>query len=307
MNNLNFSNQVDPNVLSIIIPVYKDLAGLTDTIGSIKDCNSVEGHEIEIIVVNDGADADISKYCEENKLVEVRISPNRGSYFARNRGVEASHGALIGFVDADIFVDKNWCQSAVTRLKEFDYVGGNICVIRTGVSATVADYQQLIDFNTRWHMETIHYAPTANVWVRRGLIEQLGGFNETLFSSGDLEFGRRVFNDGRFKQIYADEVIVRHPPRTLKGLIAKSKRLAFGHHRISESSDLHAEFTLFQSLKRNLVKSGGRRLPFKVSVLRFLLYGNRLFFRAYYKKSFSESEFQTVVSGQTKVDILDNR
>ncbi|MGB3621001.1 glycosyltransferase family 2 protein [Ketobacter sp. MCCC 1A13808] len=308
MNKLNFSNPANASLLSIIIPVYKDLAGLSDTIGSIKACHGVPGFELEIIVVNDGADPDISQFCRTEKLVEVSINPNRGSYFARNRGIECSHGSLIGFVDADIFVDRQWIVNAVQKLDTHDYVGGSIQVIREGVSETVADYQQLIDFNTRWHMSSIHYAPTANVWVRRSLLEKLGGFEESLFSGGDMEMGRRVYDEGSLQQTYADEVVVRHPPRDLKGLFAKSKRLAYGHNVIGNASKLQSEFTLIQSVKRNLSKGDdSRKLPILVNILRVTLYAHRLLFKVYYKHFLKDAEFQTVVNGTTKVDMHDYR
>ena len=110
---------------SIIIPVYKDAQGLRDTLDSL-ECQSIGIDCFEVIVCNDGALQEISKVCRKYPVTEVKISPNRGSYYARNRGIEKAKSKYIGFVDADIKVSKDWVKTGIEQLKTYDYVTGPV-------------------------------------------------------------------------------------------------------------------------------------------------------------------------------------
>lgn len=296
MTKLNILQQVDLTVVSVIIPVYKDVLSLRDTAESVKKCELPSGIRLELIVVNDGGDPAISQYCRSIGVKEVLIRPNKGSYFARNRGIEFSVGQYLGFVDADIFVDSLWIANAVNHLAHCDYIAGNIRVIPDKVSSVVTRYQQLVDFNTAWHMQTLHYGPTANVWVKRSVIEQIGGFDERLFSGGDMDFGSRVYATEGLVQLYGDDVIVNHPPRDLKGLVNKSRRLAHGHSAIKGSRQLNDQFSFVGVIRRNLGKSGEkRRLDFNVGVLRLILFVHRTLYRMVYKFSGKSTEYDRAV------------
>jgi glycosyltransferase involved in cell wall biosynthesis len=306
MTSLTISKGADDTVITVIIPVYRDLASLTDTSKSVLECKIPEGFRLELIIANDGGCEKTSKYCESIKVKEVVIKPNRGSYYARNRGVEFSSGAFIGFVDADIFVDKYWIDNAVKHLKEYDYLAGNIRIIKGQAGKVVTAYQQLIDFNTEWHMQALHYGPTANVWVRRSLIETIGGFNEALFSAGDMEFGSRVHATPEVKQLYAEDVIVNHPPRDFNGLLKKSRRLAHGHASAGNAGQLREEFTLLGVLKRFFNEKSVRSLGWKVSTLRIFLFVHRTLYRAFYKIKFNKNEFDSIIKEVPSVVYVDH-
>ena len=91
-----------PAVLSIIIPFYNETAYLRMAVRSVLS----QGLDaVEVIVVNDNpavfAPADIAAL---NLPAQVRVlhhDGNRGLPAARNTGIAASTGDLIGFLDAD--------------------------------------------------------------------------------------------------------------------------------------------------------------------------------------------------------------
>lgn len=308
MAHLAFKESTLDHVISVIIPVYKDHAGLRDTVESIQSCRLPEEKQLELIVVNDGADPQISSYCEDRQVVELRIYPNKGSYYARNRGLEHSRGAVIGFVDADIIVEPDWLIEGVHGLQQADYVAGHIQVFSQGANQTAVRYQQLVDFNSDWHMKSMKYGPTANVWIKRQVAEKIGGFDEELFSGGDMDYGIRVHRETTLVPAYDPKVRVSHPPRTLKGLFDKSKRLAYGHTVIQGHQNFEGNFSVWSSVKRNLLKgSGGRKIPFDVQVLRLALYAHRLFFKVFYKLMKRETDFQRTVQSQPRVEVFDHQ
>lgn len=212
---------------SIIIPVYKDAQGLRDTLDSL-ECQSIGIDCFEVIVCNDGALQEISKVCRKYPVTEVKISPNRGSYYARNRGIEKAKSKYIGFVDADIKVSKDWVKTGIEQLKTYDYVTGPVDIDSSKARTWTERFEVATALNMKYYFEDYHFAPTANLWVKKSLFEEKGMFDERLRSGGDSDFGNRIYQDARYKRQYCDELSVLHPPRRYRSLVAKTKRVAIG-------------------------------------------------------------------------------
>lgn len=79
-----------------------------------------------------------------------------------------------------------------------------------------------------------HFGVTANIFVKRKVFEEIGGFDQRLKSGGDIEFGDRVYRSKKFRQIYKKDVLVIHPPRGYKNLIKKIKRVTQGNIKLNQ-------------------------------------------------------------------------
>lgn len=222
-----FKNPAIPAALSVIIPAYEDAVGLDETLRSLSRQKGIS-FPLEIIVANDGGAEDVSEVCRAHSVREVLVVPNGGSYRARNLALAESRGEFVGFVDANIVVPPNWCADGRNALAQADYVGGPIAFIEPSVKTVAYYYQVAHAFQVQKYLKLSHFAPTANLFVRRGVFEALSGFDERLRSSGDMEFGIRVFRSGRFKQVFCVSIEVRHPVRTLAELERKQLRLLDG-------------------------------------------------------------------------------
>jgi hypothetical protein len=85
-------------------------------------------------------------------------------------------------------------------------------------------------FPQKYYIENYKGGATANVWTFRSVINDVGTFNATLKSGGDIEWGQRVYAAG-YNQVYADDVCVAHPARRSLGqLYTKMVRRAGGEH-----------------------------------------------------------------------------
>jgi glycosyltransferase AglI len=226
--NLEFRYPVIKDFISVIIPVYNDEKGLRDTLRSLHE-QTLDNSLFELIVVNDGASETISRMCTSYTVKEVKISPNRGSYYARNRGIEESSGEYIAFVDADITVPPHWLERGMEELREAEYIGGPVIIDRNRIRTPADHYEAVTAFrDKRTDEENSHFFVTANLFIRRSVIEELGGFDERLRSGGDNEFGRRVYESNRYIQRYSPELSVIHPPRGFSKLVSKRVRIAEG-------------------------------------------------------------------------------
>lgn len=213
--------------MSIILPVYRDATGLSSTLDALSEQKGCR-FDTEIVVANDGADPRISSVCLRYGVREVLLRPRGGSYRARNLALAASGGARLGFVDAGVIVPPGWCAEGWRALDEADYVGGPISMIEPSTPGAAYAYQVAWAFPVETYLERDHFAPTANLFVRREVFDEVGGFEERVRSGGDLEFGKRVFEARRFRQIFSSAIEVGHSARSLWELFEKQHRVREG-------------------------------------------------------------------------------
>jgi glycosyltransferase involved in cell wall biosynthesis len=229
-NSVIFLNKSKNGLVSVIIPVFKDIAGLRFTTRSLKR-QSHGKKNFEIIVANDGNDNQVSKYCAVQKIICIPVLPSTGSYNARNMALRYSSGEYIAFIDAGTIADKDWLKNGLSDLKKYDYVGGAIDVVDESPSvffSPIFIFEKNREFAVSEFMKDLHFAPTANLFIKRSVFEKLGGFNSRLMSSGDLEFGNRVHDSSTFSQFYNPNLKVYHKARSYLELVVKQNRLAEG-------------------------------------------------------------------------------
>jgi len=230
-NKINFRNNADKFTVSLVIPVFKDANGLDMTLDSIPD-QQCGKYKLEIIVVNDGGDSEISAVCRKYKVKMVEIEPNCGSYLARNKGLEYSTGDIIVFTDADVIIPPGWLEQAISAIGPVDYLAANIRVDDREIQTAVHSYQVCHSFPNAAYLEQEHFGVTAGLVIKRRLLEQLGGFDSRLRSGGDKEFGVRVYQAG-CKQAFLSSPPLVHPPKTLAQYLRSIKRIKQGHERLA--------------------------------------------------------------------------
>lgn len=229
---INFKNIAIREFVSVIIPVYNDPSGLVDTLTSLSNQN-LDKSRYEIIVANDGGAESISAVCREFTVKEVKINPNRGSYFARNRAIEKSRGEFIACIDADITVSPDWLENGLRALSFADYIGGPVHIDKEKITepAHYSEYRTAFPFKE--YLNKKNFSGAGNLFVRRSVFEEIGGFDERLQSGGDKEFGKRVYETGNFRQFYEDGIAAIHPPRGYKKLVNQRIRIAKGDKVLS--------------------------------------------------------------------------
>ncbi len=224
---LNFKHKAKPGMISIIIPVYNDASGLNETLCSLNK-QILAKNNLEIIIANDGGDKAVTSLCKNNGLAMVEITPNTGSYFARNRAIENSRGEFIALVDADVIVPPHWLGKGLLQLQNTDYVAGDVQIDHAAVHSKAHYFDLKTSFPIKMYMEKYHFGGTGNLFVKRKVFEELGGFNEQLFSGGDNEFGNRVFLHGGFSQSFCHQIAALHPPRSFYEQVNKKSRTSLG-------------------------------------------------------------------------------
>ncbi|MGB0431164.1 MAG: glycosyltransferase [Bacteroidia bacterium] len=211
--------------LSIIIPVYKDLKGLQQTISHLRKSEITCPYEI--IVCNDGSERLISDWLADQGIFEVKITTQKGSYYARNRGIETAKGNWLLFADAGIIIKPNWFKLIETKLVINSYIAFDINLQINPGMRLMKQYSQFYEFRCKSYWEQNHFGPTAFLLVQKSVFEETGMFNETLYSGGDFELGNRCWHANK-KMYFVENNQVYHAPRSLWAKYKKQVRVLQG-------------------------------------------------------------------------------
>lgn len=107
------------DLISIIIPIYKVELYIDKCIESIL---KQTWKNIEVILVDDGSPDKCGQICDEYAKKDTRIKvihkDNGGLSDARNAGVEVATGNYIGFVDSDDWIDENFYEQLIDKMKK---------------------------------------------------------------------------------------------------------------------------------------------------------------------------------------------
>lgn len=206
----------------MIVPVYNDAERLSDCLA----CLSAQTYSpLEMIVVDNGSDdlAAVERVVAQCPLAKMVCEAMPGSYAARNRGIDAAQGEILAFTDADCEPAIDWVEQGVRVLRshcDCGLVGGAIEIVMNNPAHPVELYESVMALNQEKFVTQDHYGATANVFTYFEVVEQVGGFNTALKSSGDVEWGQRVFAAG-YAQIYASQAVVSHPARSSFAQLAR--------------------------------------------------------------------------------------
>jgi len=189
--------------LSVIVPVYEMGRYLPEAIASI-EAQGVD--DVEIIVVDDGSTDETPQVVATlgDRVVAIR-QDNAGPAAARNRGLAVARGDLIAFLDADDLWPEGKLELQVGRLDgdpELDAVLGRIqfVALEDGVVPEVEFEDPDAQTATHVHLGSGVY--------RRRAFDRIGGFDESLRFSEDVDWFMRAREAGLKIAIVADVTLV---------------------------------------------------------------------------------------------------
>jgi len=227
---------VTPRV-AVVIPVFDDAVRLRRCAEAVLDAASEVDGEVEVVVADNGSRDDPAAHLAGLPRVRLVREAAPGSYAARNRGVMETRAPLLAFTDADCVPRRAWLRAGLDALEgppRADLVVGEIELFDDSADAgrggdpVVRTYESVTAFRQRDYAERLRFGPTANLFVRRAAFDAAGGFDASLRSGGDKDFGQRATAAG-YRLAFAPEALVGHPFRARRAdLEAKVRRLVGG-------------------------------------------------------------------------------
>lgn len=218
---------LDAPDVSVIIPVRDDPEGLETCLRALR-AQTLDVSRFEVIVVDNASEPPVGAI----EGVTVVREERPGSYAARNHGIAIARAPVLAFTDGDCSPRPEWLEAGLDRLRrepEAGVVAGRIEVI-AAEDPTAAEWWELRNgFRQDLYVERRGYGATANLFVRREVVAEIGHFIPLLRSSGDLEFGMRATSRGRLV-VYEADAVVEHPTRPSWGeMFRKRRRVMAGH------------------------------------------------------------------------------
>jgi cellulose synthase/poly-beta-1,6-N-acetylglucosamine synthase-like glycosyltransferase len=216
-----------PPRFAVVVPAHGDhepLRRLLDTLPVVEWPRD----RLHVVVALDGPDPVLEKVVREAGVNVVVLPSNQGSYAARNAAIDALPEVdLVAFTDADCILTRDWLRHHAVALQSADMSGGGIEVTMRPRPSAAEYVDRMRHLNQKLYVTVDGYAATANLAVRRSVLDKLR-FDPRLRSGGDNDFGTRAGLAG-FSLVYTPEALVQHPARqTDAEVMTKIRRICGG-------------------------------------------------------------------------------
>jgi len=195
--------------LSIVIPTYNRQKDLLALLGSLF-IQKYDRKKVEIIVSDDVSSdktgAAVKALMKKHPELKYVYQKNFGPSAARNNGIRAATGKIIGFIDSDVIADKNLIKNALSVFKhsKADVIEGMTLSLERDIKNTVFTHTVQNKTGKRWI--------TCNLFARREIIEKIGGFDEEFRHPirEDTALGFAMLKAGAVSE-FSEKIVVYHP------------------------------------------------------------------------------------------------
>jgi glycosyltransferase involved in cell wall biosynthesis len=227
--------------VSVIVPARDADATLGRTLTALT-AQELDG-EFEVVVVDagsrDGTDALARAAGAQIRVVNAGPA---GPAEARNRGAAEARADVLAFTDADCFPEPDWLAQGLRAIGQKALVQGHV---RPDPGAELGSFDRTVLVGGEAGLYE-----TANLFVRRDIFEQVGGFEEWLrpaigspHMAEDLHFGWKVRRSGA-PTAYCAAVVVNHAvfERGAGEFVAEYRRRRYFPDIAREVPELRREF-----------------------------------------------------------------
>ena len=192
--------------VSFIVPVYNAEETVIETLQSILDLHTP--CSIELIIVDDGStDASVdrieawkkSALPNEQIIRNVLLKiPHGGEAAAMNAGLKQATSPVVGWVESDVKLDRNWLTQLLPELAKDRVMGaGGLLLPAESDSAVARMFGYEIAYKIRSNTADALHITSANALYRKEIFDQLGPCRLELGeSSFDSEFNQRIRDAG---------------------------------------------------------------------------------------------------------------
>lgn len=186
-------------MISVIIPVYKELRNLTALIPRIEQIR--KGHNIEVIISKGSCTEDYSEIITGKEYVHMVSKNRKGRAKQMNDGVQAAKGDIFVFLHADVIPPDSFFSDIKTTIQSYD---------AGFFSYTFDTKHPLLKINAFFTKKDGVFTGGGDqcLFIKRNAFEQLSGFNENQVLMEDFEFFKRMKKNNLSYKIVPNNLVV---------------------------------------------------------------------------------------------------
>ncbi len=241
--------------LTLITVTYNNVNTIEQTINSVRD---QKFENLEYLVIDGGSTDETLKLIKQNQdLVTNWISePDKGMYYAMNKGIEMASGDIIGFLHAD---DKFNYPSVLKNVYDLfigekaDFVYGDLQYVSKNNNERVVRDWKSGEFNIK-KLKKGWMPPHTTVYFKKILSDEYGSFNTAYQIAADYEWMLRVLKNPGLHISYLPKILVQMKlggvsNRSINNIILKTKE-------DYKAIKLHLNSGLYTLFLKNIRKIG---------------------------------------------------
>lgn len=181
----------DEPLISIVIPAFNAEMYLLD---AVRSAQSQVHQNIQILIIDDGStdkSLELAVNCsKKDPRIQVISQANAGLSSARNTGLRHATGDYVSFLDSDDTIHPLKISRQIAELERTgagiafcDYYTTDEALVPQAISQT---RPKLADISAQLPLQNV-FPPHAAL-VRREVVDQVGGFDESLPSAEDWDY-----------------------------------------------------------------------------------------------------------------------
>jgi cellulose synthase/poly-beta-1,6-N-acetylglucosamine synthase-like glycosyltransferase len=180
--------------VSILVATYNSELTINECLKALFELNYPKDF-LEIIIV-DGCSKDATVEIAQKYPVKV-VSEPLSAPAAYNQAMKIVSNDVLGFVDSDAKVEKEWLNKLVAHLSD-PQVAGVSGGIETWNTENVWARSIGYDLKSRYARlkKYVVRVATMNLLLKKSVLEEVGGFDENLSSQYDTDLGFRITQKG---------------------------------------------------------------------------------------------------------------
>jgi len=193
-------------MVSIVIPVFNADKCIERCLSALQNLDYPKD-KYEIIIVDNGS---TDKTVELVKKYPVRlfVLPQVTISHLRNFGASKSKGNVLAFIDADCIAPSLWLKRS-TELLNNENIGAVGCWYQLPQETTFLERVWNAHMSSR-RLKTgdIDWVPSGNLIISKAAYNKIGGFNEALATSEDVDICQRIHLSGLSVVTHPDLAVI---------------------------------------------------------------------------------------------------
>jgi len=219
--------------VSVIVAAYNSEKKISKCINSLFN---IGYPNYEIIVIDDGSTDRTKDVLSEFKgRINIIESKHSGPSKCRNIAVKEAKGEFIAFTDSDCIVDRNWIKELVKCFINDKVAGsGGIQLSpedETHFGKRVQKFFDLTGFlggyiksSRSEELKEVSHNPSCNVMYRKSAFLEIGGFDEDIWPSEDVDLDFRLKKRGFIFMFNPKAIIYHYRAQSIKQLASMMHR-----------------------------------------------------------------------------------